>query len=115
MPVYRLAINSMAQEPNSFGVHAALREGRIKGAALDVCEVEPLPEDSPLWALDNVLLSPHCADRTAQFQVCARVLFEFCNPAKAARTVQHLASRKVHPQGVSDNPVLRSLRPWSSS
>ena len=33
-------------------------------------EVEPLPEDSPLYELDNVLLSPHCADRTAQFQVC---------------------------------------------
>ena len=50
-------------------VHAALQQKRIKGAALDVCEVEPLPEDSPLWTLDNVLLSPHCADRTADFQV----------------------------------------------
>ena len=48
---------------------AALQEKRIKGAALDVTEVEPLPEDSPLYELDNVLLSPHCADRTATFQV----------------------------------------------
>lgn len=30
-------------------------------------EVEPLPESSPLWGLDNVLLSPHCADRTRTF------------------------------------------------
>lgn len=37
----------------------ALRSGRIKGAALDVFETEPLPQDSPLWTLDNVLLSPH--------------------------------------------------------
>jgi phosphoglycerate dehydrogenase-like enzyme len=41
---------------------AALREGRIKGAALDVFDEEPLPPDHPLWGLPNVLLSPHCAD-----------------------------------------------------
>ncbi|BDA42800.1 D-3-phosphoglycerate dehydrogenase [Coccomyxa sp. Obi] len=46
----------------------ALQEKRIRGAALDVTEVEPLPEDSPLYELDNVLLFPHCADRTADFQ-----------------------------------------------
>jgi phosphoglycerate dehydrogenase-like enzyme len=42
----------------------ALSERRIRGAALDVFETEPLASDSPLWALDNVLLSPHCADNT---------------------------------------------------
>ncbi len=41
---------------------AALQEGRIRGAALDVFETEPLPEGHPFWGLDNVLLSPHCAD-----------------------------------------------------
>lgn len=44
----------------------ALLEKRIKGAALDVFETEPLSEDSPLYELDNCLLSPHCADRTAR-------------------------------------------------
>jgi phosphoglycerate dehydrogenase-like enzyme len=37
----------------------ALRDGQIRGAALDVFAHEPLPMDSPLLALDNVVLSPH--------------------------------------------------------
>jgi phosphoglycerate dehydrogenase-like enzyme len=37
----------------------ALRTGKIAGAALDVFETEPLPPDSPLWTLPNVLVSPH--------------------------------------------------------
>jgi phosphoglycerate dehydrogenase-like enzyme len=40
----------------------ALAGGRIRGAALDVFETEPLPPGHPLWRLPNVLLSPHCAD-----------------------------------------------------
>jgi len=40
---------------------AALREGRIRGAALDVTEQEPLPPDSPLWGMENVLITPHVA------------------------------------------------------
>ncbi len=40
---------------------AALTEGRIAGAALDVTEVEPLPADSPLWDAPNLLLTPHAA------------------------------------------------------
>jgi phosphoglycerate dehydrogenase-like enzyme len=39
----------------------ALREQRLRGAALDVFATEPLPTDSPLWDLPNVLISPHTA------------------------------------------------------
>jgi phosphoglycerate dehydrogenase-like enzyme len=39
----------------------ALDEGRIAGAALDVFETEPLPPESPLWRMPNVLVSPHRA------------------------------------------------------
>lgn len=37
----------------------ALREGKIRGAGLDVFHKEPLPEESSLWDMDNVLLTPH--------------------------------------------------------
>ena len=46
----------------------ALQRGALKGAALDVFETEPLAEGHPLFALPNVLVSPHCADHTATWR-----------------------------------------------
>ncbi|MEM9046516.1 MAG: D-2-hydroxyacid dehydrogenase [Pseudomonadota bacterium] len=40
---------------------AALDEGRLAGATLDVTEPEPLPTESPLWSHPKVLISPHCS------------------------------------------------------
>jgi phosphoglycerate dehydrogenase-like enzyme len=40
----------------------ALEDGHLSGAALDVFEVEPLPEESPLWELENVIVSAHTTD-----------------------------------------------------
>jgi phosphoglycerate dehydrogenase-like enzyme len=39
----------------------ALRDGQLKGAALDVFETEPLPEEHPFWTMENVILTPHCS------------------------------------------------------
>ncbi len=53
----------------------ALSSGRIKGAALDVFDEEPLPGDHPFYKMENVLLSPHCADHTADWLEQAMRLF----------------------------------------
>ena len=44
----------------------ALKSGHLAGAGLDVFDVEPLPEGHPLAAVDNVVLSPHCAGITPE-------------------------------------------------
>ncbi len=53
----------------------ALGEGWIAGAGLDVFEEEPLPADSPLWKLDNVILSPHVAGFSLKYDERATDLF----------------------------------------
>jgi phosphoglycerate dehydrogenase-like enzyme len=45
----------------------ALREGWIKGAGLDVFESEPLPEDSPFWKMDNVMITSHYSGLTPHY------------------------------------------------
>jgi len=55
-------------------VHA-LDSGQIAGAALDVFEEEPLPEDSPLWAMEKVILSPHISGLSRHFKEDTLSLF----------------------------------------
>lgn len=44
----------------------ALGDGTLKAASLDVFEVEPLPQESPLWALDNCYITPHIAAASSE-------------------------------------------------
>ncbi|HXW56243.1 MAG TPA: D-2-hydroxyacid dehydrogenase [Candidatus Cybelea sp.] len=53
----------------------ALTLHKIKGAALDVFDEEPLPKGHPFYALENVLLSPHCADHTRDWHADAMRFF----------------------------------------
>jgi phosphoglycerate dehydrogenase-like enzyme len=54
-----------------------LRRNRLAAAALDVTDPEPLPEDHPLWTLEDVLITPHNAGHTPRyFERCADILAE---------------------------------------
>ena len=54
---------------------AALAEGRLAGACLDVFAQEPLPAESPLWGIDNVIVSPHSASTLAEENEALVALF----------------------------------------
>jgi phosphoglycerate dehydrogenase-like enzyme len=52
-----------------------LREGWIAGAGLDVFAKEPLPADSPLWRMENVLITAHYAGATPHYNERAMAIF----------------------------------------
>lgn len=54
---------------------SALAAGKIAGAALDVFEEEPLPPTSPLWQMDNVIISPHVSGNSSRYHEKAAALF----------------------------------------
>ena len=59
----------------------ALKSGLVAGAGLDVFETEPLPKNSPLWKMDNVILTPHISGWTPYYT--DRVINIFCENLKA--------------------------------
>ncbi|HEY8580372.1 MAG TPA: NAD(P)-dependent oxidoreductase, partial [Beijerinckiaceae bacterium] len=65
---------------------AALREGRLAGAGLDVFESEPLPAESPLWGMPNVFLTPHVAGLFKEYE-------EFVLPLIEENMALYLAGR----------------------
>lgn len=62
LPTGSVLINiSRGAVVNQRALAEALKSGHLRGAALDVFEIEPLPSDDPLWKMPNVIISPHSA------------------------------------------------------
>ncbi len=74
----------------------ALGEGRIKGAALDVFEEEPLPAGHALYGMENVLLSPHSADHTTDWLDDAMEFFaEQCERYLDGKALLNVVDKKL--------------------
>jgi phosphoglycerate dehydrogenase-like enzyme len=74
----------------------ALETGRIRGAALDVFDVEPLPSGHPFYRMPNVLLSPHTADRVAGFfEMAAECFLENLRRFRMGEPLLNIVDRQV--------------------
>jgi phosphoglycerate dehydrogenase-like enzyme len=74
----------------------ALSENRIRGAALDVFDQEPLPKGHPLYSFENVLLSPHCADHTPDWLDNAmRFFLEQLDRFRHGETLLNIVDKKL--------------------
>lgn len=83
-----------------------LASGHLYGAALDVCEPEPLPADHPLWQMENVLLTPHIAGigfgnvpETSDkiVRLCCRNLQRFLNGERLESRVDFVSGYRETP------------------
>lgn len=74
----------------------ALASGRIAGAALDVFETEPLPDDSPLWDMPNVVVSPHMsADFVGWLDALAEVFVDNFRRWHAGEPLRNVVDKEL--------------------
>ncbi len=74
---------------------AALRSGHLAGAGLDVADPEPLPADNPLWAMPNVLITPHVAIAGAPYRErWLAILIDNCRRFAAGQPLTNIVDKK---------------------
>lgn len=77
----------------------AIRDESIRGAALDVTDPEPLPEDHPLWGLENVLITPHMGGHTPKhWERLAKILAENYATIKEEGRIADLENQVIAPK-----------------
>jgi phosphoglycerate dehydrogenase-like enzyme len=108
MPVsarfYNVGRGATVDEP---ALVAALRTGAIAGAALDVFATEPLPDDSPLWSMPNVIVSPHISgDADGTLREVVEVFVENACRFAAGDTLGNRVDKRAG-HGTGEPPVDR--------
>jgi phosphoglycerate dehydrogenase-like enzyme len=74
---------------------AALRSGHLAGAGLDVADPEPLPADNPLWAMPNVLITPHVAISGAPYRdKWLEILIDNCRRFAAGQPLVNVVDKR---------------------
>lgn len=75
---------------------SALAEGRIHGAALDVFDEEPLAAGHPFYKMENVLISPHCADHTSDWlEQAMRLFIEQYEKFRSGKPLLYVVDKKL--------------------
>lgn len=86
----------------------ALRSGHLAGAGLDVTQVEPLPPESPLWDLDNVIITPHVGAQAAnRVDVTTQFACENLRRYLAGQPLENLVDKQL------GFPTRRSAFVWT--
>jgi phosphoglycerate dehydrogenase-like enzyme len=81
---------------NETALIEALRSGKIAGAGLDVFETEPLPTDSPLWEMENVIITAHYAGATPVYQNRTMAIFlENLRRYRAGETLHNVVDKRL--------------------
>jgi len=74
----------------------ALQEGWIAGAGLDVFETEPLPDDSPLWAMEEVIITSHYAGLTPHYNERAIAIFlDNLHRYRAGESLRNVVDKRI--------------------
>jgi phosphoglycerate dehydrogenase-like enzyme len=84
---------------------AALREGTVAGAALDVFESEPLPPDHPFWTMEQVIVSPHMSgDEQGWREALGRQFTENFRRWRRGEPLRHVIDKRAAGTGAGPEP-----------